>query len=83
MKRACHLVVVAVLGLSHPITSRAAGELIPRTLPPKPPTISNPPYESQLTVKFCDDLKAQAGDASQRSLRRIRKEGVQRWTTNV
>lgn len=41
-------------------TTRAVGELIPRTAPAKPPTITKPAYESQLTVKFRDDLKARA-----------------------
>ncbi len=60
MKQPCHLLVIVVLGLSHPTTKAAAGDLIPRTPPPKPATITKPAYESELTVKFRDDLKARA-----------------------
>ena len=41
-------------------TTRVVGKLIPRTPLPKPPTISKPAYESQLTVKFRDELKVRA-----------------------
>lgn len=41
-------------------TTRVLGDLIPRTPPPKPAAITKPAYESQLTVKFRDDLKARA-----------------------
>ena len=41
-------------------TTPVVGQLIPRTPPAKPATINKPAYESQLSVKFRDDLKARA-----------------------
>ena len=41
-------------------TTGVVAELISRTLPAKPATITKPPYESRLSVKFCDDLKVRA-----------------------
>ncbi len=41
-------------------TTGLAGDLIPRRPPAKPATVTKPACESQLTVKFHDDLKARA-----------------------
>ncbi len=55
-----HVFAILAFVLCCITTTRATAQLIPRTPLPKAAAISKPPYESRLTVKFRDDLKARA-----------------------
>ena len=69
MGRKSGVVVLVAVGFCHLLsTTRAAGDLIPRTPLPKPATITKPVYESRLKVKFRDDSKVRLVSGSLTSL---------------
>jgi len=60
MKPPHFLVGMAMVSTIGGIVLQAQAQLQPRTPLSKLPTISKPPYESELTLKFRDDLKVRA-----------------------
>lgn len=59
MTRYHHVFFILAFVLCSVTTTLAEAQLIPRTPLPKPATITKPAYETQLTVRFRDGLKAQ------------------------
>ncbi len=68
MRRRYRAVLIVAFMLCWITTSRATAELLPRTPLPKATTITRPPFESLLKIKFRDDLEVRAVSGSLTSL---------------
>ena len=62
MKQTCYSIVIAVWTVLVPNVGTAGEQLVLRTPTRKPATITKPPVESALTIKFRDDLKVRAAN---------------------